>query len=187
MIRTFIAIKIEPGKDLIDLMNVCTKSLRNESIKWVEPENMHLTLKFLGDTSVEQVERVKEFLDKKISRFAVFNFIIHGLGYFKSNGQPRVIYSGIKDYQVLKDLNIEIGNEMLQLGFQKESREFNPHLTLGRIKSVKNKKSLFQLMEKYGNQKIQVVKVTEVIFYQSILKPQGPIYQPLKKVVLKGN
>ena len=184
MFRTFIAVKIEPHSYLLDLMSLCIERLQDEFVKWVEPENMHLTLKFLGNTSSEQVEKIKEYFENDIKQNSGFSFNLTGLGFFKSGGQPRVIYSGIVDYQELKNLYDQIENNMFQVGFEKDSRKFNPHLTLGRIKSLKNKRLLFDLVEKFRNEKIQMVEVKEVILYQSILKPEGPTYKPLKKVRL---
>jgi 2'-5' RNA ligase len=181
-LRTFVAIKIQPGTELQGFIDQCRKVFDKEAIKWVEGNNLHLTLKFLGETSEKQVGEIIDVLKNISDRFQPFSFKLNGPGYFKSKGQPRVLLVHISDSGQMKMIAGELENQLYDLGFERETREFRPHLTLGRIKFLKDKKRFYQFVEKYKNEVVQVVPVSEIIFYQSILKPQGPEYIPLKVV-----
>lgn len=185
-LRTFIGVKIEPHPPSLNLMNSLKKSLADEKIKWVEPDKMHLTLKFLGDTSPSQVEKIKTILRETGENFSAFDFNLKGVGFFKRNRQPKVLFVNIDNIQVLKQLAHEIDTKISAIGFEKEKREFKPHLTLGRIKYLKNKAQFYKTVEEFSNSFIQQVKINEIIFYQSILKPDGPEYKSLLKVELNS-
>ena len=184
-IRTFIAIKIKPGVELLNLINRCRNVFQDEDIKWVEENNLHLTLKFLGETSEIQVLEVKNILENIGARYSGFSFSLNGLGYFKSQRQPRVLFVGISDFKQMKIIAGELEDKLTNIGFEKETREFKPHLTLARIKFLKEKRRFFQFVDGYKNFSFQRVIVSEIIFYQSILRPEGPVYQPIKTFQLK--
>lgn len=184
--RTFIALKIYPEDKLAGLFNALKSELSGEALKWVEPDNLHLTLKFLGDTNAEQVEEVKEILFQTASQFSGFQFQLKGLGYFKSNGQPRVLFAKIENFESLKQLVDSLQESLEEIGFEKDERAFKPHLTLARIKFIKNKRQFYSLVENADSTNFQPVNVNEIIYYQSILKPSGPEYIPLHKVQLKA-
>lgn len=178
-LRTFIAVKIEPRHSLIQLMHQLKKSFSEESIKWVAENNFHLTLKFLGGTSPQQMNEIKAVLQNIGRSFPAFHFDLKGIGYFKRKGQPRVLFIKIEKDALLKQLAAEIDTQFSLLGFEKENRPFNPHLTLGRIKFLKNKSRFYSIAEKYSAKHVQQATIHEIILYQSILKPQGAHYKPL--------
>jgi len=184
-IRTFIAIKITPEKKLTELVSWLKEKLTGEAIKWVELNNLHLTLRFLGDTTPEQVQEISKMLDDLPGKFDSFQFSLKGTGYFKSKGQPRVLCLTIENDTMLKKVVEVIENRVVQSGFESESREFKPHLTLARIKFIKNKTAFYSLVNNQNPDEIQSINVSEIIFYQSILNPDGPVYKPIKKAKLK--
>jgi RNA 2',3'-cyclic 3'-phosphodiesterase len=143
---------------------------------------MHLTLKFLGETTEKQISEIKEILSKVASQFHPFHFTLEGTGYFKSGLQPNVVFAGIKNLSELESLAAGINDNLANVGFSKETRAFKPHLTLGRIKFLKDKKRFYDFLEEYKDTRFQQVKVDEIFFYQSILKPTGPVYIPLQMV-----
>lgn len=185
LFRTFIALKICPENILQNLYEELQTALSGEAIKWVAPANLHLTMKFLGDTTMEQVEEVKGVLNKIGQHFYPFPFQLKGLGYFKNGGQPKVLFSKILGLEPIQQLFYELDRSLAEVGFEIENREFKPHLTLARIKFLKNKKLFYSLVDKFDETEIQKVKVSEIIYFQSILKPAGPVYIPLQKVFLK--
>lgn len=185
-LRTFIAVKIEPQSELLQLVKHLKKTFEKEKIKWVEENNLHLTLKFLGDTSSVQVEQVKNILQETGRKFCSFQFDLKGIGFFKRNRQPKVLFANIEKKDFLKELAAEIDIKLADLGFENEKRGFNPHLTLGRIKYLKNKARFYETVEEYRNQFIQQVKIDEIIYYQSILTPDGPEYKSIIKVGLNS-
>ena len=183
-IRTFIAIKITPEKKLLDLIKHFKKSLKGEEIRWVDSNNLHLTLRFLGETSKEQVAEIVKLLETVSKQFQPFQFELKGVAVFKHKIQPRVIFISIENDVILKQLAGEIQEKINSLGFGVEQNTFNPHLTLGRMKFIQNKIAFYSLVNKFSDTKIQQLTVSEIIFYQSILSSDGPTYKPIKIIDL---
>ena len=179
-IRTFIAIKITPEKKLNELTTEFKRSLKMEEIRWVDTQNLHLTLRFLGETSSRQISDVVQLLESVSDHFEPFKFNLRGTGFFKSKGQPKVLHFGVDDDSYLKELVKEIEQGLAGIGFRTEEKEFRPHLTMGRMKYISDKTAFQALVKKFGNYQIQEVEATEVIFYQSILGSVGPTYIPIK-------
>ncbi len=185
-IRTFIAIKITAGEKLSELTSELKKSLNNEEIRWVDINNLHLTLRFLGETNTQQVTEVINLLESVSQDYQVFQFGLKGVGFFKSNGQPRVLFFDVENDLILKQLVSEIEGGLVKSGFPAEEKTFNPHLTIGRIKSISDKEGFKSLVHRFIDTEIQQVTVTEIIYYQSILNYEGPVYKPIKTVKLKS-
>jgi len=182
--RTFLAVKIIPESKFLKIYSLVKNVLEGEVIKWIDQNNFHLTLRFLGETNQIQTEKVKQTLENIAVRFNSFDFCLKGIGYFKSRGNPKVLFLKIEKSQVLKQIADELNQQAVKLGYEEETREFKPHLTLGRIKFIKDKNKFYSLVKKFEETKIQRVNVSEIIFYQSILKPSGAIYRPIKTVQL---
>ncbi len=185
-IRTFIAIKVVAEKRLSDLFINLKKSLAGEEIRWVDENNLHLTLRFLGETGREQVSETIKVLESVSERFHPFQFEIKGVGIFKNKMQPRVLFLAIEKNQILHQLANEIWNNLKSPGFDDNEKPFNPHLTLGRIKYIENKDAFYALANKFSDAKIQQVTVSEIIFYQSVLSSEGPTYKPIKIIKLNN-
>lgn len=183
--RTFIAIKINPERKLFDIFSTLKKSLEGEAINWVDINNLHLTLRFLGETTHEQIPEIVKSLKNISLNFQPFQFSLKGAGFFKSKNQPRVLFLSVENDGVLKQLAAEIEDGIESLGFDKEEREFNPHLTVGRIKFNRNKNAFYSLIEEFRSTEIQQITVSELIFYQSILTSAGAVYKPLHVTQLK--
>jgi 2'-5' RNA ligase len=184
--RTFIAIKIKPEKQLLRVYSELKKSLENEAISWVGTNFLHLTLRFFGETSVKQVEEIKCLLGEVAQRFHTFQFNLKEAGFFKSKNQPRVLFFTVENGLMLKQLAAEIEERVVALGFSSGERSFNPHLTIGRIKFLKNKMAFYDLIDQYKDTEIQSVMVSEIIFYQSILTSSGAIYKPIETIKFRN-
>jgi len=184
MKRTFIATKISPGEKLLKTYTKLRNELKNEKIKWVNSEQFHITLFFLGDTDEEMIPRVRTQVGNLLDQFSSFYINLSGLGVFKNINKPRVLWAGIYDYDTMKDIKERIDEEMVALGFPRDEREFRPHLTMARLKWINDKEKLKDLLETYKNEDFQEVKINEVIYYESILKPSGPVYKPIEKFIL---
>ncbi len=179
ILRTFVAVKIEPAPKLLQILKDLKNILSGEPVKWVEPGNLHLTLKFLGDILPSQVDEIGEELNQVSKMFSSFSFELEGLDYFKNKGMPRVLFANIKEGEILQQLAAEIDNRLAKLGFETETRPFKPHLTLARIKFLNNKKAFYQAVEKSRETFFQTVTINEIIFYRSVLKPEKTEYIPL--------
>lgn len=183
--RTFIAIKIIPEKKLLDIVSILKKSLEGEAISWVDTNNLHLTLRFLGETSDEQVLKITGLLDDISQNYHCFQFNLKGIGFFKSKNQPRVLFLSVEKDLLIKKLTSEIEEMVVLLGFNREEKLFNPHLTLGRIKFLQNKNAFYSLAGELKGAEIQAVTVSEIIYYQSVLSSAGAIYKPIHVIQLK--
>lgn len=181
-IRAFIAISISSDikQELAALIDKLKTS--GADVKWVNPENIHLTLKFLGYISPEKIEEVKKVLDGIKSKFTPFKITFSGVGAFPKLSYPRVIWVGMQngkdDAKRIYEL-LEAGLE--KTGFKKEERAFSAHLTIGRVRSGKNRQDLKSAIEnlKFSPEKTQTVE--HLTLFKSALTPKGPIYTPLHK------
>ena len=179
MKRIFIAVKVNPEGELLRMFSSLKAILAAENIKWVEAANIHLTLAFLGDTDEKRIRVLNRMLSDTCIGFGEFDFNLTGTGVFKNFRDPRVLWVGIQSVGRLIQLNNIIAEGLKLNVFETEEREFKPHLTLGRVKSLRDTENLKILLESYRDVQFQIVQVSEVILYESILMQNGPIYKPL--------
>ena len=184
MKRVFIALKVDPGRELLKLYSSLNALLEAENIKWVDPGNIHLTLAFLGDTEEKRIKILSDMLGDICCDFKEFDFVLSGTGIFKNIRDPRVLWIGIKSADRLFAINSLITEGLKINGFNTEERPFSPHLTLGRMKSIRDAENLKTVLERYKDHQIQSVHANEVILYESILMQTGPLYKPLGKYML---
>lgn len=184
MLRAFIAVDIsdrqreEVGAILDKLMNYDVR------VKWVKIGNVHITLKFLGDTDDKILPDLYGAIGDAVSNHNVFELSLEKLGCFPNAHRPRVIWTGIKEgYDDLKDLSLEIERAVEPFGFKPEKRKFSAHLTIGRVKDARNIESLTRDISGMDFSS-STTAVSKVVFYQSTLRPQGPIYTSLKEFEL---
>lgn len=178
-LRLFVAISVPP-----EVLNILTdiqrrfKKLELDA-KWVKPENIHLTLKFLGPTS--QVAQIKQALAKAVGNEFVLS--LSGAKVFPSLEKPRILAVDLQTpCDPLDQLHKKIEEHLAPLGFAPESRPFAPHLTLARIKSGKNKNLLVQPLNSIGH--VASFKVKSVQLYQSRLTQEGATYTVLEAFAL---
>jgi 2'-5' RNA ligase len=176
MKRLFAAIKIHPSPRYISLFNEISSSLRHERIKWVEPENIHLTLKFFGETDETKIPSIIQAIEDATSKVRPFTLKIANTGIFGSRYDPKVIWFGIEKHGELEILAQNIFTELARCGWQAGRQNFVPHLTIGRIKELKDKPLFQQIISKYNTLEIQEEHVSEITLYESILRREGPLY-----------
>ncbi|MBD3182386.1 RNA 2',3'-cyclic phosphodiesterase [Candidatus Poribacteria bacterium] len=179
-IRTFIAIKLPENihKVLKQLQDELKESMPD--VRWTKYGNIHLTLKFLGDTPVSQVDFIDEKLREISGKFSSFNMILEGVGAFPNSRKPRIIWAGINTTdETLENLAKQIEKEMDKIGFPKEKRKFKPHLTIGRIRKLNNPTVMSKVLENIQIRKIGEFTVESVSFIESQLDPGGSIYTTL--------
>ena len=179
MKRIFIAVKTEPSSEFMNMYKSMKALLGGEKITWVNMDSIHLTLVFLGDTEDDMITAAGIVMKQKCTGYGEFCFSISGTGVFRSFREPRVIWVGITDSGRLIELQNQIAGGLRDAGFKIEDREFSPHITLGRIKAIKNPEALKSAVAHYNDKFFQEVKIGEVILFESILKPTGPVYHPL--------
>lgn len=185
MIRLFISVELPDGiKDrLAELISELKRS--GAGIKWVKPQNLHLTLKFLGWVEDSQVDEIIELSAKSVAGAGSFKARFEGLGTFPGGKAPRVIWVGTAEGGgALCKLAKDLEKNMSEAGFRKEERAFKPHLTIGR---VKERKGLAKLTKQIGGIKdagFGEVLVDRINVMKSTLAPNGPVYENLKEVKL---
>lgn len=189
-IRTFISINLDESlkKEINNLLMDIKK--HDLAVKWVPPENLHITLKFLGHIPEDKIEKVKERLSDLTSRFNPFILRFRGIGFFPDRKRPRVIWVDISDTDTLRDLQEMIEERLTEIGFEREDRGFSPHLTIGRIKSLGDRERLTGLIDTIKDREFGSIKVDRVSLMRSDLRPGGAKYSviaefPLKKHIYK--
>lgn len=184
-IRTFVALKINPEQELITQLRTFKTLFKEERINWVPEDNFHLTLRFIGNTSREQLYNLVDKLEDVAKEQAGFSFRIEGAGYFKSKGTPRVLFVKITEEEALKQLAKKVESAVTSVGFLPELKSFRPHLTFGRIKFLENRNRFMSILDALPEKEYQQVEVSEFILYQSILRSEGPIYKPIQTFKLQ--
>lgn len=179
-IRTFIAIELneETHSELSSLLSALKES--DADVKWVAPEVIHLTLKFLGYIDDVKIKEVQKILDEIIKNFKPFVLSLKGIGAFPKLDYPRVVWVGVDaGKNETSQLAKELEDRLEKIGIPKEDREFHPHITLGRVKSSKNKDKLKSIIETTKFEPRSKINVDHLTLFKSQLTTQGPIYTPL--------
>lgn len=185
MKRIFIAIKIGAEAKLSGMISSMKSEFPGEGIKWTANDNIHITLAFLGDTEEKKIKNIISMLNALCKTIIKFELTLRGTGVFKSVSDPRILWTGIDPSESLMELNKIVIGGLRESGHEIEERPFNPHLTIGRIKYFKAKEALKKFLDNYTDTVFQKVAVDEVILYESILLPEGPVYKPLARIALQ--
>lgn len=145
-------------------------------VKWVKPEQIHLTVKFLGETNESKVDSIKNSLDNIAEKQKTINVSLSKLGVFPNLVRPKIIWVGLEgEISALANLADKVSNDFEKFGFEKERRKFKAHLTLGRVKSDRGLFELSDLISKYNLSQMQF-DFKKLVLYKSVLTPKGPIY-----------
>jgi len=179
MKRLFAAIKIHPSPQFLEIFTALSELLKHERIKWVEPHNIHITLKFFGDTDEKDIPAIKKALQAAATGSKPFTMKINRTGIFGSRYDPRVIWFGIDPDPSLEILAKNVLAELQKAGWEPDRQNFVPHLTIGRIKEIRDKNLFRQMIDKFRDSKVQEQPVLEIILYESILHREGPQYVKL--------
>jgi 2'-5' RNA ligase len=187
--RVFIAIDIDEQllRALKDLQSQLQDKadVRKGDVKWVRPELMHLTLKFLGEIKDNQIVEVCRIVETVAGRNSRFDLDVESIGHFGGRN-ARLLWVGTGEgKEQLKQLQEDIEEQLAQAGWPKENREFTGHMTLCRIRNTKAGSKMAQLSQEYKEYEIGTTPVDSVVVYQSQLTPSGPIYTALGRYELK--
>ncbi len=184
--RSFIAIDID-SKVRENLKDMVTRFKKVSSkIKWVKPEAMHLTLKFLGNINKKEADQIKEIMDNVSAGYSIFHLECKGIGTFPQRSRkPKIIWAGIKENTSLKALQSHLETELEKIGFLREKRSFHSHLTLGRVKKNAEVQRLLPELEINQDSVFGKTKVDRLTLFKSTLTPSGAIYDILYESPLK--
>lgn len=183
--RAFIAIEL--SEEIRDALAQIQSHLKysGADVKWVEKDNIHLTLKFLGEITEEKCEKIKSILDTIGKSAKPFEISIKDIGAFPKIDYPRVIWVGLdKGVKESTEIAGKIDEELSKIGFEKDSRPFTAHLTIGRVRSSKNKDALREKIVNYGLSTMNYGLINHITLFQSKLSPKGPTYIKLHEARL---
>ncbi|NPD46980.1 MULTISPECIES: RNA 2',3'-cyclic phosphodiesterase [unclassified Lentimicrobium] len=183
--RLFIAIKINPTKEILHRVSLFQENLDDDNINWIRADHYHLTLKFLGDTSSEKIERMAEKLIRILQEEPAFRLKLSKFGLFGSKYSPRVIWAGVEPELEVGKLAQKISKEMESFGYRNDRQNFVPHLTVARIRKLKNKAHFQQVFSKLHSAVRLEQLVDEVVLFESRLSSQGAEYSELARFPLK--
>lgn len=188
-IRCFIAIELPPEiKEELKTLQQSLKAHRHSNVRWVAPDSIHLTLKFLGDVFLDTIPEVMEGMSTASQRATAFDLSLGQLGAFPNIQRPQVVWVGLTgDLEKLSGLQNSIESNMVPLGFAQETRRFSPHLTLGRVRqgaSPQEKCDIGQQLSGINFASDVLFEVTELHLMESRLTPSGAIYSELGVVEL---
>ncbi|MBS7608887.1 MAG: RNA 2',3'-cyclic phosphodiesterase [Candidatus Bathyarchaeia archaeon] len=185
-IRSFIAFDIEDSGVLENITKM-QKILAGTGadLKLVEPQNIHITLRFLGNITPAMVDKIYEGMRKV--QFTPFNVKIQGLGSFPSQRNPRVVWAGIREGSVqLRGIFEQLEPFLRSLGFAPDPKGFSPHLTIARVRSGRNKAQLIKCLMENANFEFGTVKANCLRLKKSDLTPKGPVYTTLREYCPQG-
>jgi 2'-5' RNA ligase len=188
VIRTFVAVEVPPevkerAQRLIGLLRGA-----DAKVKWVEPEAMHWTLKFLGDVDIRETPKICEAVARAVEPFAPFDIDMCGAGAFPDVHRPRTVWIGTGEgTDQMVELHDRIEAELAKLGYRPEGRRFRPHLTIGRVRaSHQGIDELGRLIGEHADFQGGLSTVFEVVVFSSELGREGPTHEPLGHAELKG-
>jgi 2'-5' RNA ligase len=183
--RTFIAINLDDAiKDAIREKTAPVREV-DAKIKWVEKQNLHLTLRFLGEVKPETVPRIDDAMRKSCEGIAPFDMVLKGAGCFPERGRPRVVWVAVEDgADTAKRIAERLRKELSGLPVKPDDKAFKAHITIGRIKKVGDRDAFHATLENLkelflGSQTINTIELME-----SQLTPGGPIYSVSSRIPL---
>jgi len=189
--RAFIAIELSP--DLRKRLASLEEQLKSSSadVKWVEPKNIHLTLKFLGEIDEKQLGEIAKIIQETADKNKRFFIRLATPGAFPNINFPRVIWIGIdKGDSEIKQIAKILEEEISKVGIPQENRPFSSHITLGRVRSGLNREKLVKNLENLASnlpQDSPEFMVTKITLFKSTLSAGDPVYEALKEAHLQGN
>ena len=184
-LRTFIAFKLP--ENIISHIHRIQEKIKTFGFRigWVLPENIHLTLKFLGEIPKQDIDMVSQAMAETASFYSPVSFSAKGIGVFPTVRRPRVLWIGLTgDTYPLIRMQKDLEERLDAIGFPKEDRAFKAHLTLGRAKGEIDPKKLVEIMEKFSKAESERFIADKLILFRSELKPGGAVYTELRSVDL---
>ena len=181
--RLFIAVKILPSRPLQKL--IARLGMLGRIVKPIDADNLHLTLKFLGETELTLTPQISDAIEAAAIEHESFSLQLVGRGAFPDARRPSVIWVGLQGADPLVEIASELERRLRPLGFEQERRAFHPHVTVARIRS-KPPRELATLLETEQSTEFGSADIASVELYQSELGSAGPRYTVLSKVAFAG-
>ncbi len=181
MKRIFLTIKVPPTYQTREVLTNFQQALHDSRINWVDPDHMHLTLKFFGDTPSHRIRDVVEVARLVAEESSSFKLFLEGCGTFGQPKEPRVLWIGAQPSETLSGLFQQLQKRLKAFGFEPDIQNFNPHITLGRIKKLTHPDMLKQMVMAYKSSNFGSYDISAFSLYESILHPDGPEYKVVEE------
>lgn len=185
LMRSFIAIELPPAiRSVLERMTARMKAAVFD-VRWVNTQDIHLTLKFLGEIDEKRIPEIGGCIERCLSGISPFSMAVRGLGAFPSDHNPQVIWIAAEDESgSLSRIQRALEDGLALLGFKKEKRPFAPHLTLGRLKSPRGKEAVRRMLAEHKNAECGSCTADAVCLFKSDLTPRGAVYTRLQSFAL---
>jgi 2'-5' RNA ligase len=171
-------------RELSDLLSELRKL--NAPVKWVGPQNLHLTLKFLGEVKDDKVPQAISIIRSCAAETPAFDLTVRGAGAFPNLHRPRVLFVDAEDQPaVAADLAARLNDRMAEIGVEREDRPFQNHITLGRLRNPRPVPEVAQRIEALAGRSFGTMRVDRVTLMKSDLQPAGPVYTAVERIGLK--
>jgi 2'-5' RNA ligase len=179
LVRAFLSIDIEKLSLLPQIAEIQKKlDITSAKMKLVEIENIHFTMRFLGDTPLTKIDEIESCLSG--IKIEPFDIMVYGVGAFPTKRKPRVIWVGVtQNADQIRNLKIEIDSHLRKLGYRPEKMKFTPHATIARVRYIKDAERLANNLDDLAEQPIGSMSVSKFNMKKSTLTPSGPIYETL--------
>ena len=185
LIRTFIGLELDDSTRAALLRQVRRLREIAPRVKWVAPENLHLTLKFLGELPANDLQPVFTAVQEVVTAAEPFVVDLESLGCFPNERFPRVVWAGCgSGAEALVGLARRLEDACAALGYDREKRPFSPHLTLGRVRDPQDGRDLGPAVEADRDVAFGAIDVDEIVVFMSDLRRDGPVYSPMQRVRL---
>jgi len=188
LLRTFIAVDLESSIQDRALALMNKLGHQGGDVKWVESENLHITLLFLGEVDILTIPKICRIVRDEVEAMSPFELGIEGMGGFPNTRRPKILWVGVSDGRdELKRLHAALEQPLMDLGcYRREDREYTPHLTLGRVKSETDAEAMGTLVQKNSDWQGGRMLVREVLVMSSELLRSGPVYTVLGRAECRG-
>lgn len=184
MKRVFLAAPVNVNTGFISYYREIKTVMPPNSVNWIDPANMHITLRFFGDTDDNNILRIIMGVSHVVERADSFNIRLTSLGVYRNIKRPQVLWMGCSEPSKLVGIKKHIDRELAGEGFDPEKGRYTPHLTLGRVRQGNEIHDLAGIIKQYKNTVFMDHHFGELILFESRLKPSGPDYIPLHRFSL---
>ena len=184
--RLFIALPLPDEVETLLGKLIADFRQKSGNVKWVPPENVHLTLKFLGDTDDGLAGPLEELMASSVEGIAPFRMTFEGVGAFPNSRKPRVVWIGLVGAEPLTTISRRLEQGVVALGFKREKRAFRPHATVARIKYVGHASRLASLLDRWADASFGSMEVGAIHLKRSQLTPEGAIHSTVHSTNLEG-
>jgi 2'-5' RNA ligase len=181
--RGFIAVEVPVTDQIKNFQHDINQTEAN--VKLVEPENIHITLKFLGDIPVNQIDMIESIMHDAVFSVKKHKITLESTGVFPNENFIKVIWIGIKGTDQLSMIADVLNQKCTKIGVKKDKRGFSAHLTIGRMKSARGKEQIVDILRSYEDTLFAEIPVDSIHLKKSTLTPDGPIYETLSTISLK--